>query len=121
MLWGSPEEDRMGSKRNTGKMRRVDISEMRNQRYKIRIYRDKFNDLIHYGDDNNSVIDKISAFLLAISPILQHYQGFYINAGYSVLLIISPYILLKLLEKIFIDKIRKVCFNLLKLVKGNYN
>lgn len=29
--------------------------------------------------------------------------------------------LVKLLEKIFIDKIRKVCFNLLKLVKGNYN
>ena len=91
-------------------MRRADISEMRNQRYKIKIYRDKFNDLIHYGDDNNSVIDKISAFLLTISPILQHYQGFYINAGYSVLLIISPYILLKLLEKIYNKKINKKCF-----------
>ena len=39
--------------------------------------------------------------------------------GWSVYFI--GIIRLELLEKISIDKIRKVCFNLLKLVKGNYN
>lgn len=54
---------------------------------------------ITYGADNNTLVDRFCAFILAISCILQHYKGFYKNAGFSALLAISPYILLKLLEE----------------------
>lgn len=48
---------------------------------------------ITYGADNNTLVDRFCAFILAISCILQHYKGFYKNAGFSALLAISPYIL----------------------------
>lgn len=44
-------------------------------------------ELAHLGSDNIQVADKLCAFLVAISPILQHYVGVYENAGFSVLII----------------------------------
>lgn len=55
---------------------------------------------ITYGANNNTVIDKLCAFIFAISAILQHYKGFYRNAGFSAFLVISPYILMKLLSRL---------------------
>lgn len=59
-----------------------------------------FDEAITYGADNLTFWDKICALLLAISPILQHYKGIYTNAGLSVLLFISPYLVMKLVLKI---------------------
>ena len=64
---------------------------------------------ITYGIDNNSLVDRFCAFILAISCILQHYKGFYKNAGFSALLVISPYILLKLLKKMVNGKFDSRC------------
>ena len=47
------------------------------------------------GADKHTVFDAISAFLLAISPLLQHYRGVYRNAGFTVLLLVFPFILLR--------------------------
>lgn len=39
------------------------------------------------GKASFGVIDQISAFLIAVSPILQHYKGLYENAGFTVLIV----------------------------------
>lgn len=44
-----------------------------------------FVDGLQYGYKNNQWIDRLNAFLLALSPILQHYKGIYRNAGFTVL------------------------------------
>ena len=62
-----------------------------------------FDDAVLYGANNTGFLDKVCAFLIAISPILQHYKGMYVNAGFSVLLLISPYLAMKLFLKL-IDK-----------------
>lgn len=70
---------------------------------KLRIYgfRDNLYDgAITYGLNNTSSLDKLFAFFLAVSPILQHYKGIYANAGLSILLLISPFLALKLLVKL---------------------
>lgn len=72
----------------------------------LKIYKYGF---VTYGADNNTVIDRFCAFVLAISCILQHYKGFYRNAGFSALLVISPYILVKLLMRIMRGKIDARC------------
>lgn len=64
---------------------------------------------VTYGADNNTAMDRFCAFVLAISCILQHYKGFYRNAGFSALLVISPYILVKLLMRIMRGKIEARC------------
>lgn len=40
-------------------------------------------------------IDRISAFLIAVSPILQHYKGLYENAGFTVLIVAILFLLLR--------------------------
>lgn len=69
-----------------------------------------FDELGTYGVKNNSTLDKICAFALAVSPLLQHYKGLYVNAGYTIFFIISPYILLKLFVKVRYEKISAKCF-----------
>lgn len=53
-----------------------------------------------FGNENRSRIDMICAFLLAISPILQHYIGLYENAGFTAYLIISPFVFKKMITKV---------------------
>lgn len=56
-----------------------------------------FDDFIMYGIENKAFLDKLCAMLLALSPILQHYKGIYINAGLFVLILLVPYLSLKLI------------------------
>lgn len=63
-----------------------------------------YNALVHkltnyptLGCDNTNVVDVLVAFLLAISPLLQHYKGIGVNAGFLVLIFCLPYVCLKLL------------------------
>lgn len=70
---------------------------------KLRIYgfRDNLYDgAITYGLNNTSSLDKLFAFFLAVGPILQHYKGIYANAGLLMLLLMSPFLTLKLLVKL---------------------
>lgn len=64
----------------------------------------EFARLVTFGIGNHLLEDKLCAFLLAITPILQHYKGIYkginFNAGISVLIIVFPYMLLKLGAKL---------------------
>ena len=60
-------------------------------------FRDRFlESAITYGAENKSRLDKLCAILLAISPLLQHYKGIYKNAGLTVLILLVPYLGLKL-------------------------
>lgn len=65
-----------------------------------------FRDLISSGAENTSVLDYICAVLIALSPILQHYKGFYQNAGFSVMILMAPYLCIKLLIKLSTTGIR---------------
>lgn len=55
------------------------------------------NDLASFGDKNDSFVAKFCAFALAVNPILQHYTGPIANAGITVLIVLSPFIYLRLL------------------------
>ncbi len=68
-----------------------------------------FNEIIGYGAENNTVMDRLCAFFIALSPILQHYKGFYRNAGFSVLIIISPVLVLRLLSNLAKGKYDTKC------------
>lgn len=49
--------------------------------------------------NDSPVIEKICIFLLALCPILQYYKGFFVNAAVTVLVLVTPYALIKLLKK----------------------
>lgn len=55
----------------------------------------EYEQLVTYGSDNVMIIDKLSAFLLVVSPILQQYRGLYENAGFTVLLFAFPFLFLR--------------------------
>lgn len=81
------------------------------------------------GADNDLVPDKICALVLAISPILQHYKGFYQNAGFSALLLIFPYVLFKLWNKVWNSSIKQqalvsviplILFQIYRMIAGKF-
>ena len=57
------------------------------------------------GAENNSIPDKICAFLLAILPLLQHYIGLYKNAGFTVLLLVFPFLAYRMVRRIVEKKL----------------
>lgn len=67
--------------------------------------KNKLADTVFFGTTNTSVLDKLCAFLLVLSPILQHYVGIYRSAGFTILLVLSPYLLLKVLKKFQMGRI----------------
>ena len=67
-------------------------------------------DLILYGNENNSFGDKICALILALAPLLQHYKGIVENAGFTVLILITPILLLRTLNKLNGGLHNKKCF-----------
>lgn len=92
--------------------------------------KNKFGDIVFFGNSNTMVLDKLCAFLLVLSPILQHYVGPYRSAGFSILLILSPYLLLKVLKKIQLGKINTThlssflvlfLFQFYKMISHNIN
>jgi hypothetical protein len=50
-------------------------------------------------EDKAFSMEKLCAFFLVLTPILQHYKGPLMNAGVSILILFFPFILMKLLYK----------------------
>ena len=46
-----------------------------------------------FGNNSENVLDRIFTFLLALSPILQHYKGMIGNAGITILVVVLAYFL----------------------------
>lgn len=67
----------------------------------------------HDSDTLTQTIDRIVICLLAVCPILQHYMGPFVNAAVSVLLIVFPYAVLKLLKKNIRVRELKIVFPLI--------
>ena len=55
-----------------------------------------------FGSENSNEVDMLVSMLLVISPLLQHYKGFVVNAGILALVLCLPYVCLKLLFRLHI-------------------
>lgn len=65
--------------------------------------------IVSYGSWNQGFFNKLCALVFALAPILQHYIGIIQNAGFTVLILISPILVLKFLAKISGNGINKEC------------
>ena len=63
-------------------------------------FQNEVADICSYGAWNKQFLDKVCAFLFAVSPILQHYKGVYQDAGFTVYFILFPWAMLRLLQEI---------------------
>lgn len=70
---------------------------------------EKIESVISYGSWNEGFFNKLCALVFALAPILQHYIGIIQNAGFTVLILISPILILKFLVKISGNGINKEC------------
>ena len=50
------------------------------------------------GSNNNGLLDKVCAMFFALTPIVQHYYGLYENAGFTLYLLILPFMIMKLIK-----------------------
>lgn len=66
--------------------------------------------LIQYGSENDSWVDKICALVFALAPLLQHYKGLVENAGFTVLIFITPILLLRTFSKLLEGTVEKRSF-----------
>ena len=57
-------------------------------------------ELMLYGSENTAFGDKICALVIALAPILQHYKGIVENAGFTVLILITPVLFLRTFDKL---------------------
>lgn len=57
---------------------------------------------VHFME--NKIIKWLCAVLLSVSPLLQHYKGFYQNAGFSALLVCMFLLLLTVAHEVIISK-----------------
>lgn len=67
-------------------------------------------DLVFYGNENRAFGDKVCALFLALAPLLQHYKGLVENAGFTVLLLITPVLFLHTVKKLNIGLHNRKCF-----------
>ena len=70
---------------------------MKNMLKKYTNIANKLSNYPAFGSKNTNVVDMLVGLLLAISPLLQHYKGFVVNAGILVLILCLPYVCIKLL------------------------
>lgn len=61
------------------------------------------------GSANHALIDKLCALLLCLSPLLQHYVGLYENLGFTVLLVVTPILLFRLIVHFHTDTVHTNC------------
>ena len=66
--------------------------------------------LMIYGSENTTFGDKVCALVLALAPLLQHYKGIVQNAGFTVLLLITPILFLRTYYKLKVGLVNKKCF-----------
>lgn len=77
----------------------MDANLMQNQNY----------EQLPSGSANNALIDKLCALLLCLSPLLQHYVGLYENLGFTVLLVVTPILLFRLITHFHTENIHINC------------
>lgn len=58
-----------------------------------------YDELIHFGEDNDSPLDIAVVFLLALTPLLQYYMGIVDNMSISILMLIFPYLCWKIYSR----------------------
>lgn len=56
-----------------------------------------YANLVHFGEENCIWPDKLCAFLLACSPILQHYKGIISDAGITILIVVFLWVVCRIL------------------------
>ena len=75
---------------------------------KIRKYKSTDKDFL-LGEKSNTVIDRVCAILLALTPLFQHYVGLFRNAGFTVLLLVFPFIFFRSIINIIHREINNRC------------
>lgn len=65
--------------------------------------------ILFYGDENKTLGDKFVALVLALAPLLQHYKGIVENAGFTVLLLITPILFLRTFEMFRKSAVNRRC------------
>lgn len=65
---------------------------------------------VTYAGENRRMLDPYVAVLLAIVPILQHYVGAIDNAATTVLILLAPYLVLRLIPTIPVFKVSNLRF-----------
>ena len=58
-----------------------------------------YSKLLQFGAENNNFIDLLYASLLALCPLLQYYIGIFEDAGITILIVVVPWLLFRLLYK----------------------
>lgn len=71
---------------------------------------DDRQELMLYGSENTTFGDKVCALVLALAPLLQHYKGIVENAGFTVLILITPILFIRTFYKLKGGLINKKCF-----------
>lgn len=61
------------------------------------------------GSGHTMLIDKLCAVLLCLAPMLQQYVGVYENMGFTVLLVVAPILLFRLIAAFHADSINITC------------
>ncbi len=61
---------------------------------------DEYGKLLYLGEENRQLPDKLGAFFLALSPILQHYKGAFEDAGITVLVLFLPWLALRVVHRL---------------------
>ena len=56
----------------------------------------RFEDMASLGAEHTTFLDRACAFLLALSPLLQFYVGPVRNAGFTIMVLIAPLLVLRL-------------------------
>ena len=67
-------------------------------------------ELMLYGSENLTFGDKICALVMALAPLLQHYKGIVQNAGFTVLLLITPILLIRTFNKLDTGEVNRKSF-----------
>ena len=78
-------------------------------RIKIGSLQDNIGDIAGYGSRNDNIADKFCAFIMAAAPILQHYKGVVQNAGFTVLLMIVPWLTIRFFTRLRAGLVEKKC------------
>lgn len=68
----------------------------------------EYSRLLSFGKENNLLPDKICAFLLAVTPLLQFFNGIVEDAGITIFVLMFPWIILRLVNKLIRSKAPKM-------------
>lgn len=75
-----------------------------------RVRVERIESVLSYGGWNKGIFNKLCALVFALVPIAQHYMGIIQNAGFTLLILISPIIILKFFSVFLKGSINKECF-----------